>query len=574
MPTEAKESLAAMDEAWTDHPHSGGECIRATFNPTIVEWGGWYFLNGVLSDSQRAPEANWGATPSAGIDLSGSTDVTFWARGKTGRERVNFLCLGVGRDAETGRRTMPYPDSDRARNNGPIQLSTDWTQYRIRLRGADLTAVLGGFAWTCAANQNPAFVEFYLDDIRYEGIQRNDPRFLISYATTPPQLEFDLVMRNVAYTYDNAVAGIALLACGETERALLLAKAFLLAMDHDRCWDDGRLRNAYQGGHLFLPKGWRPFGRENTVRLPGWFGRVNSQPNENASPKIPGSVHMQWCEDEVMTSTTTGNLAWAMLFLLAVHQKLGDEDALQGALRLGQWITSNCKTEGDPGGYTGGVNGECELPDGVGHFHWKSTEHALDLACAFERLAEATGDSLWHEQALHACQFTWKMWDERDGKFWTGTTEDGRSLNTYPVPLDPQSWSILAFGITDVRIQATYEYALGHVRCRAEPACADGFDYNMEDGDGIWYEGTAQMALACRLAGNDAGAEEILQLLRSRLEPSGALPAADRDGLTTGFKLHNGEDQCYFHRAHIGATAWYILAEQGINPFWYGSSHR
>ena len=38
--------------------------------------------------------------------------------------------------------------------------------------------------------------------------------------------------------------------------------------------------------------------------------------------------------------------------------------------------------------------------------------------------------------------------------------------------------------------------------------------------------------------------------------------SASCDNLTTGF------DWEYFSRLHLGATAWYILAEEGYNPYW------
>ena len=43
------------------------------------------------------------------------------------------------------------------------------------------------------------------------------------------------------------------------------------------------------------------------------------------------------------------------------------------------------------------------------------------------------------------------------------------------------------------------------------------------------------------------------------------------DGLTTGFNLNSGKPWLYYRRTHVGATAWFILAELGVNPFWQGS---
>ena len=62
--------------------------------------------------------------------------------------------------------------------------------------------------------------------------------------------------------------------------------------------------------------------------------------------------------------------------------------------------------------------------------------------------------------------------------------------------------------------------------------------------------------------------KELVDLLRSRQLPSGALEASDcPEGLPTGFKLNDGECVRYFDRPHVGATAWLVLAERGVNPF-------
>jgi hypothetical protein len=34
------------------------------------------------------------------------------------------------------------------------------------------------------------------------------------------------------------------------------------------------------------------------------------------------------------------------------------------------------------------------------------------------------------------------------------------------------------------------------------------------------------------------------------------------------FALPTGEPWFYFNRLHVGATAWMVLAETGVNPFW------
>jgi len=106
--------------------------------------------------------------------------------------------------------------------------------------------------------------------------------------------------------------------------------------------------------------------------------------------------------------------------------------------------------------------------------------------------------------------------------------------------------------------------AFAEQNLRAEP---NAFPFSNVDQTGIWYEGTAHMALVYRLTGQSARAEELLQVIRSARYPSGAIPAASKDGLRTGFNVFERVEWHLFRRAHTGATAWTILAERGFNPF-------
>src|SRR5581483_11670466 len=64
------------------------------------------------------------------------------------------------------------------------------------------------------------------------------PLFLPSYPTVESG-----PLHGAAYLYDNAVAAIALVGCGERDKASRIGAAILWAIDNDRIWHDGRLRN-------------------------------------------------------------------------------------------------------------------------------------------------------------------------------------------------------------------------------------------------------------------------------------------------------------------------------------------
>lgn len=539
-----EDAVPPMDEASTDNPHTGITCIKATFMVKGLNWGGWYFMNGVMQRDERAPKENWGDYPNAGIDLKGATKLTFWARGAKGGECVEFFALGIGRAPLTGTPIMPYPDSSPKVSTGYVTLSKDWQQYTIDLTEKNLRYVLGGFGWVTNAINNNKNITFYIDDIRYDKARPTEPRLLVSYETVPSANDFDLVLRNVAYTYDNAVALLAFLASGNDERAKLIADAFIYARLHDRFYDDGRLRNAYQGGDLVLPSGWTPHGRIGTVRMPGWY-----------------TANEGWLEDKVQVSTYTGNVAWAMLALLAYYEMKGGHIYLTAAEQLGEWVEKNCRDTRGAGGYTGGFEGWEPNPVKL---MYKSTEHNIDLYAAFQRLYLITGHEHWRERANHAKQFVVAMWDNSQGKFWTGTGNNGIEINKDVVPVDVQAWAVLALEDEGKPYWKALEFAESHLKV------GDGFDFN-QDGDGIWYEGTAQMAVAYHFTGQREKWRALVSVLKSAQFHSGGLPAADRDGLTTGFFLPDGQPWLYFRRAHVGATAWLVLAEKSANPFWMGS---
>ena len=94
-----------------------------------------------------------------------------------------------------------------------------------------------------------------------------------------------------------------------------------------------------------------------------------------------------------------------------------------------------------------------------------------------------------------------------------------------------------------------------------------GFDFSAGDLDGIWNEGTAQMALCYHQLEKSEKYEAILRYLKTQLSPDGSIPAADRDGVSTGFTVSGAEVLWEYHNTQsIGATAWYALAQMKANP--------
>lgn len=615
----AERAVPTMDEEFycDDRTHKPGTCIRASFHPQTKgdEWGGWYLMNGIFPAPSAStvpavtatgrgaqPGENWGSTLDAGIDLAGATTLSFWA--KADQEAVvDFFALGVGHD-ELGL-TLPSganasylgADSDSrvpAAEGGTIKLSTKWQRYTIDLRHRHLNRVLGGFAWVASATKNRhKDVMFSLDDISYDLARPNEPRLPLSYEVDPrlpasSPFGFDSVTRNVAFTYDAAVAVIAFLSAGDLPRARLVADALIYAQCHDRYYDDGRLRNAYQAGDLFLPPGWKPdrpgwddARRGNTVRAPGWYVPIETTSRDGNMRPIG------WYEDRFHASTHSGNVAWAMLALLSVWEATDGRltaaqrsPYLRSAVRLGEWLDRECQCKDLSdwrGGYMGGWDGWEPSPTTSARsvstkLTYRATEHNIDLSAAFERLGRATGDARWAADAEHARRFVESMWDEKRGRYLTGTGPDSSEPNMNAIPVDVQAWAVLALG-ERAHVEAL-DYADRELRA------GEGFafaarrrgDAEVVDHTKIWYEGTAQMALAFRLSPRRSPqdrkrADEIVAALHRGRNADGAMYAASDDDLKTGFNSVGDEEWIYYRRPHTGATAWAVLAERGVNPF-------
>jgi hypothetical protein len=130
----------------TVYPHSGNFCIKTQYRAKDG-WGGLWWLD---------PAYDFGDQP-GGHDLNDATQLTFWARGETGGELINFFF---------GSTAFEKPYFDTADGKITVTLTRKWKQYFIDLTGKDLSRIKRGFGWSAAAKDKP--FAFYLDDIQYE----------------------------------------------------------------------------------------------------------------------------------------------------------------------------------------------------------------------------------------------------------------------------------------------------------------------------------------------------------------------------------------------------------------------
>jgi hypothetical protein len=336
-------------------------------------------------------------------------------------------------------------------------------------------------------------------------------------------------LQGAAFLYDNAVAAIALVACDKPKDAAPIGDAILAALDRDRYWHDGRLRNGYLAG---------PIG-PGAVKLAGWWDAKQNM----------------WVEDRYQVGSDTGNMAWAILALLALDRATGDHRYRDGAVRIGGWVRQ-WRDKSEPGGFTGGTFAHEPAPVVNA---WKSTEHNTDLVAAFRGLAQATGDNAWLAEARAAESFVRAMWRPACGCFAVGTMEDGKTRNPY-LALDAQTWPLLAIPQAATR----YKIATAYDGLRD----GEGFAYSQAK-EGLWTEGTAQVALLMRLSGRDEEADRLMKAVEAMRTPDGSYYAASIRELPTGFMLETDPTQPrqYFHIAHLAAVSWAAIAQRRYNPF-------
>ncbi|MFM9923022.1 hypothetical protein VLK31_08530 [Variovorax sp. H27-G14] len=365
------------------------------------------------------------------------------------------------------------------------------------------------------------------------------PLWLASYRTERqidgvPELAPSLA--NVAFVYDNALAGIALLACGDTASAQRIADAVALAVASDPLYTDGRIRNAYRAGPL----------ADGKPVLPGYWDTGKNQ----------------WMADAYQVSTATGNVAWAALLLLNVNQVAPSPRYTDATAKLLAWTEQRTRATIDPDGYQGGWYGWDNAQTAQ---TWKSTEHHIDIAMAAAWAARAQEGGARPEQARQAAvalAFLSRMWSAQEQRFFIGTKTDGSTLATTGSGLDAQLWPLLAAP------PGSCAWRAGLAWVERNHRFGDGYGFSQQP-DGIWTEGSAQAA-ATLVAVKGAAPEALWQLLAAQRADNGLYYATPSPRISTGLAIGPdsvGADFFYYRWPHLGATAWIALAATGWNPF-------
>jgi len=136
-----------------ENPRPGKkESIKISYTEGSSRWAGTYWLN---------KPNNWGQRAGDDISKGNYSKITFWVRGETGNEKVEFKAGGI----QDGVNKDSFECS-----TGTIPLSKEWQRKEISLKGRNLSSVIGVFCWTANfdANANSNGITFYLDDMQYE----------------------------------------------------------------------------------------------------------------------------------------------------------------------------------------------------------------------------------------------------------------------------------------------------------------------------------------------------------------------------------------------------------------------
>ncbi len=365
------------------------------------------------------------------------------------------------------------------------------------------------------------------------------PMLLPSYPTVGTADATERALHQVAFVYDNAAAGIALSACGEPKQAQRIADGLLKASADEPIYKDGRLRNAYRSG---VPV-------KGRIDPPGYWDAAGGY----------------WKQDAYQVGTATGNVAWAALLYLTVYQTSQQLRYLDAAMAQLHWIDDHTASTAEPAGFEGGLYGYDRAQQAQ---HWKSTEQNLDVAAAARWALRYRNDVALSKMHKIAAGFVKAMWDAKQQRFFIGTLPDGTTISRQKSGLDAQVWPLLAFA----PLPAGWRHVLAWVDAQHRSDAGYGFE---RQPDGVWTEGTAQVASALAWIGRPVP-DALWTLLTDQQASDGLLYATPQPRISTDLAIgpdSTSDDFFYYHLPHLGATAWAAMAATGWNPFLGRAAH-
>lgn len=254
--------------------------------------------------------------------------------------------------------------------------------------------------------------------------------------------------------------------------------------------------------------------------------------------------HSYTCKSPRVLSTSryVGAVSWVALAMAHYEVGTGDQVTFRNsAERAVNWALMFLKADG-------GLNGGYDV-NGV-PIAWASTEHNEDAhgALGFFQYSEQNSVRGFLDNVVYN----------------VGQQRWNQGRNDTHDPLDVNPLGVLALGSTGThnywrsldfslqRHRSTQSYKRGRIRLTV-----DGFDFNNDRND-IWFEGTAQMVLALRVAGRFADGNYFLQEIIKAQQDDGGVPYS--------LKGTNNGDFTMSTASSVAATGWLVIAAQNVNP--------
>ncbi len=275
------------------------------------------------------------------------------------------------------------------------------------------------------------------------------------------------------------------------------------------------------------------------------FDYFNGQVNNELLSADGGFYQFRDSNGENGSRTWMGDNAWLLIALNKYHSVTGNEKYKTMAQGIEQWLRGLQDTDG---GLWGGKNED-------GTVIPKVTE---GIITAFKAVQ---GYDDFHKNILTFLKEN--RWDTTNEILWAWPENPA-----YNHALDLHSLGSLIFEdyAPQNLFQADRYYTTQTSTVNGLEISGYCFD---EDKDVVWLEGTAQMAVAHKISGNDFSANElIVELEKSFINSpsfsdSKGIPYSSNHGTTYGTSLL--WDHADLTPA-LSATVWYIFAKIGFNP--------
>jgi len=137
--------------AYKISPQSGTTAIQIVYDvkkDSETMWAGIYWSH---------PCSNWG-DKKGGYNLDGFKKLSFWVKGDGFIDKIGMG--GITGQTEEGDSADEYIER--------IELTPEWKQYTIDLKGVDLSHIIGGFVFAASAENNDKNIILMIDEVRYE----------------------------------------------------------------------------------------------------------------------------------------------------------------------------------------------------------------------------------------------------------------------------------------------------------------------------------------------------------------------------------------------------------------------